>query len=346
MQKRTLAGWPRRQRREHMTPSTRLEFMFGMGFLTFFNWWVISRFAHTKTVYTQNNKRIEKDVNSDLTTLTPKTARISPQMDAVLPTLKNNSMERWLNYLLLAGPALFALIRFLIVARFDEQRLRVVLRTLDITAVVVSTAVPMLPLATGIAIAIWLRAMSAKPQWRTLHIALTGCTLTAGAGLRLPATYVVVLIIVFGSELWRRSDRVRSISGRWRWFVPSLGYVVTGFTALLAALYLIFGGAGRMWLPTEEVQTGEKSEVGFVLEAGDHDLTFMRRQGGVILIFRQEQVVRRTLCRVEESGWDSPMHPWRLLNDRSVIQMVRKDWQSAGVLPACQNSSQPSSPPT
>ncbi|MFI9815801.1 hypothetical protein [Saccharothrix variisporea] len=241
------------------------------------------------------------------------------------------NLEQWLNYAFITAPVLLALIRVLVVARFDEQRLKVLLRTLDITAVVVSTIVPVLPLLAGFVVAVVLRELSDRPWWRRRFVVLVGAFLLLGAAVKLPMAYTFVLLVVLGVELWRLSGGVERTSVVKR----RLGRLVMGLATLVAVAYVEFFGASRMWLPTEVVRTASGAETGFVLEAGDHDLTLMRRDGGRILIVRQDEVEKRTLCRLEENGWDAPRHPWRLVNDRSLYQLVTGDLESSGQLPTC-----------
>jgi hypothetical protein len=243
-------------------------------------------------------------------------------------------VERWLNYTLIVGPVVLALVRILAVARFDEQRLKVLLRTLDITAVVVSTVVPVLPLVAGFVVALTLRKLSDSPKWRLWHVMVAGGLLVVATGLAVPMAYTLVLLFVFGVELWRRSDR----GGRRRVVQRRVGVVVAVLT-MVALASLSFSGASRMWLPMEVVHTTHGVETGFVLEAADHDLTLMRRDGGRIVIMRQNEVERRTLCRLEESWWDSPRSPWRLVNDRSFEQLFTGDLESSGLLPSCRDVS-------
>jgi hypothetical protein len=55
------------------------------------------------------------------------------------------------------------------------------------------------------------------------------------------------------------------------------------------------------WMPVEEVRTKDGVHVGWVLESGDHDLTFLTSQDRQPMIIRQADIEKRTLCLLRKT---------------------------------------------
>lgn len=180
--------------------------------------------------------------------------------------------------------------RLLLFTEFDLDLIRLVARGLDFGAVAVSVFTPTLALlpALGFTLAVW-----PVRRWRPLfRVALAASSIAAAA--LLPLLWVGLSALAI-SGVWQ-SRRIAVELGRADRRSSALATLLP-----VVAAALLFNLSTGFWLPAEAIDKADGSRVvGYVVEAGDHDLTVIEQTAKRPEILRQDSVVKRTLCSTRD----------------------------------------------
>lgn len=220
-------------------------------------------------------------------------------------------------------PAMLSVARIVVFAQFDLASIQILLQTLNIAAIATDSAILLVPwLATAFAFAlgfavgqlIQLKVRSTKVRdWLTL------LTFSACAGALLGTMPFMPMGgfacgFAFASA---RNEQVSSVPGRKifrllkRFFLASalVGVVLVVALGLMGIYVRLY----QMWLPIEAVAYRGGGQFGYVLQAGDHHLTFMSHNTRKIEILKADDVESRTLCQIpnilETSLWSYETDP-------------------------------------
>ncbi|MEV8439484.1 hypothetical protein AB0425_19085 [Actinosynnema sp. NPDC051121] len=232
---------------------------------------------------------------------------------------KPESMIKRVEFLALvatAVPLLIATFNVLVLVDYDSTVLPVVVRNLDIVNVAFSVflnSFSFLPLALAVYLAdpdVDLGALIPGPHLLALLAHLMATILF----FPLSAVVATIVFLVQSMGLVSLVAKTRGMvkegvlngeSGIWRWFVhPSAGLVVRASGGIILAAFILFASfvETARWIPLERVEVKDVAYVGWVLQAGDHDLTLLERGSRKPFIFRQDDVVRRTICQEPEKS--------------------------------------------
>ncbi|MDQ2587016.1 hypothetical protein CKY47_24130 [Saccharothrix yanglingensis] len=173
-------------------------------------------------------------------------------------------------------------------ARWNMSTALVLAKTLNLASIGLFYAYFMLPLLAVYGAAWYSVSESAlrRPLRHAVPVLLGALALvfaTQPLGRTLP--YLVPLVVPVFRLFARRS----------RWMLVAIRRCVAGFVIIA---FLFVTAVGRVsWLPLEMVTTDQgEVRTGWVLESGDHDLTFMDERDDHAQIIRQNVIVSRTLC--------------------------------------------------
>ncbi|WP_143091423.1 hypothetical protein [Lentzea albida] len=220
----------------------------------------------------------------------------------------------WVPTLITVVPVVIATLKILSLAHWDYTLVPVVLRALDIGAVALAVLLTSSPLFCA-SVLYFLPRLVRLGQVHMLVGAAIGLAISLWTLFAVPVAYAAFLaptsIFVTGT-LWRHvpgiAERRQADAGP----TTAIGYVssILGKSLIsVAVIYTVFAvyiypnGAGS-WLPVEVIEKTDKSKiVAYVLEAGDHDLTAMPLSSDDPMIIRQDDVARRTLCRLARPSW-------------------------------------------
>ncbi|MFE9750726.1 hypothetical protein ACFYOT_37955 [Saccharothrix saharensis] len=209
-----------------------------------------------------------------------------------------------LGYLLVAAPVVLAFWSIFRVSGGDVEIQLLLLRTLNVPAIVYAAILPSLAGILAGVMALITRRYMTEIGSNTQRTAILQRIVTLGVAagvLFLPAVHGVLIAAMF---LWESyaSRLAERVDDRNRNFLHEVRNVAVAGMIILG---LGMGVANAsIWLPPEKVQTRQDPAgfMAYVLESGDHDLTVLR-EGPRPAIFRQDDVVARTLCtRMDHTG--------------------------------------------
>lgn len=240
----------------------------------------------------------------------------------------------WVPYITTVVPVLIATLKVLSLAHWDYVLVPVVLRALDFGAIALAVMTALSPFACLWVVNLLPRFISV----RKVH-PLLGFTLILIAALwslaTVPFLYSLPIFLSgvmamnrMASVMWGRFQREqKGESVEIETLTPErfLWQVLRG-AALLAAVILIvfftylFPNTANAWLPAEVIEKADSSKLAaYVLESGDHDLTAIPLAPDDPVIIRQDDIVKRTLCRIAGPSWlnRATSVPWWRFSERS-----------------------------
>ncbi|WP_367136083.1 hypothetical protein [Saccharothrix sp. HUAS TT1] len=196
--------------------------------------------------------------------------------------------------LLITGiPIAMVVLKALLFADFDLQVLRVVARGMDFAAVAFSTFGPTFTLLPAFALVGLYAVVPRTRKGRFTRGALFVAVLLSCSLLPLVwAAMTLVGVVGAWAQVWRP----------WEEPVQDRRVVTAVLAVPLVWGTLVFNlSMVAFWLPTEVVErTDGTRAVGYVVESGDHDLTFIHHDTRRPEILRQDSVRGRTLCSLVE----------------------------------------------
>lgn len=224
--------------------------------------------------------------------------RSAPSAAPAGPT-ENEESTQPNGYLVTLLPVGLGAIGLLSFARWNMSTALVIVKTLNLSSILLVYSYLLLgPLAfLG---CLWYvmseRLLARKFRYTLLLIAATGALLFVSQPFDLARPYMIGLVLATpaaGLMRWLIQRHHRPAAGTRR--------VVGGY---FTAIVVVIAAAIRFpWLPLEIVVTEDGRRMsGWVLESGDHDLTFMRRDSDIAEIIRQDDIVSRTLCEGKREG--------------------------------------------
>lgn len=226
-------------------------------------------------------------------------------------------------------PAFLALVRILLVARFDPFMIKVLLQTLNVPAIAAESVILWLPVAAGIGgvtIGFWTvysvqnqdRTTYDLSAWIAIALVMTGIT----AAFFLPLSWCVSGGgLCFGSAygLIKDGNRTRDFGPARRKWNKRFQVFVIWFAAVILSIGsvgLVAVRIGQMWLPVEVIEQSKGKQLGYVLHAGDHATTVASFDLRSVEIIQSEEIRSRTLCYKKQPGDEI------FLADRSIASMI------------------------
>jgi hypothetical protein len=205
--------------------------------------------------------------------------------------LRTRDRDALLGHVLVLAPVLVGVVKLLSFARWDPDNVRVVARTLDLAAITVVVVLPVLPLLLLAAAALVLNRLLVAGAGNRPLAAVAGAFALVAFFAVPPLHFSAVLLEL----LWFATVVVARRRGEDHTDPGAPLVRVTGAAVVVLALSLTTTAA---WLPSEVITRADGTrDIGYVLEAGDHDLTIMNARTGTAEILRQDDVRKRTLCR-------------------------------------------------
>ncbi|WP_199441075.1 hypothetical protein [Umezawaea beigongshangensis] len=220
-----------------------------------------------------------------------RTAGPVPVGEIVGGWLRSWDRDALLGYVLVLAPVLVGLVKLLSFARWDPDNVRVVARTLDLASITTIVVLPVLPLLLLVVAAFVLnRLLVGGAGNRALAAVAAAFALVAFFAVP-PLHFSAVLLEL----LWFTTVVVARRRGEDSTDHGAPLIRVAGAALVVLALSLTTTAA---WLPSEVIIRADGTrDIGYVLEAGDHDLTMMNARTGTAEILRQDDVRKRVLCR-------------------------------------------------
>ncbi|GAA4827310.1 hypothetical protein GCM10025787_01580 [Saccharopolyspora rosea] len=204
-------------------------------------------------------------------------------------------------------PVVLVVLRLLVVARFDPTAVKVLLQTLNVAAIATDTVILAVPYATCAALYCaghlvmrklepWVHGLRRTPVF-VLAVAavLFGGYLFISAPVGILAMFFLAGVTFTGLRRNLRTGTPASYDRLHDLLFKTLGWALLGITSA-GVLYALSLRMNEMWLPTELVVHKGEKELGYVLQAGDHDTTFMRYDRREIRIIRSDEVDSRSIC--------------------------------------------------
>ncbi|TQM83162.1 hypothetical protein FHX81_5580 [Saccharothrix saharensis] len=196
--------------------------------------------------------------------------------------------------LLLTGiPIAVVVLKTLLFADFNLQVIRVVARGIDFAAVALSTFGPTFLMLPAFALVGLYAVVPETRKGRVTRGALFVAVVLSCALLPLGWAAMTLLGLVgTAAQLWRPGRK--DVDNRR--VETAMLVVALVVSTLVSNLY-----AMTFWLPTEVVERTDGTRlVGYVVESGDHDLTFIHHDTRRPEILRQDSIRDRALCSLVE----------------------------------------------
>lgn len=191
-------------------------------------------------------------------------------------------------------PIMAAVVRIFVVSYGDSATLAVLVRTLNVTSVVVGTFAQLVPYVSAIAAyACWVRVIniSESPDRRMIGLARVYAVIATIAAMiiagfaSLSISISVAIGVLISAITIRRAAR-------------SSGFVLVGAALALALTALL---TPTMWLPAESIILKDGAQVaGYVLEVSDQYVTVLIRGAPDVRIIQQELVETRAICKSDD----------------------------------------------
>ncbi|MFD0206292.1 MULTISPECIES: hypothetical protein [Saccharothrix] len=196
--------------------------------------------------------------------------------------------------LLLTGvPIAMVVLKTLLFADFDARLIRVLGRHIDFAAVAFSAFSPTFMVLPAFAFIALYAVVPKTTKGRVVRGALFTVVLLSCALLPLLLAGMMVLGV---AATWLQVRNMREAHGFSRRTVTTILAVPLIAGTLAINLYGV-----QFWLPTEAVERTDGTRlVGYVVESGDHDLTFIAHDTRRPEILRQDSVRARTLCTLTD----------------------------------------------
>ncbi|MEV1116508.1 hypothetical protein AB0I91_15665 [Actinosynnema sp. NPDC049800] len=196
--------------------------------------------------------------------------------------------------LLLTGvPIAMVVLKALLFADFDLRLVRIVARHIDFAAVAFSAFSPTFMVLPAFAFVALYAVVPKTRKGRVVRGALFAAAVLSCALLPL---LLAGMMLAGVAVTWLEIRGMREEHGfSRRWVTAVLAIPLTACT-----LAINFHGV-QFWLPVEAVErTDGTRSVGYVVESGDHDLTFIAHDTRRPEILRQDSVRGRTLCTLTD----------------------------------------------
>lgn len=220
----------------------------------------------------------------------------------------------WVPVLITVIPVVFAALKVLSMAHWDHTLVPVVLRALDVGAVALAVLLTSSPLLCAVSL-YFIPQLVRVGQINPLVGAALGLAISLWALFAIPITYAALIVptSIFvisklrshtpGFSKPRQADVRPERSGGY--FTSFLAKPILGVAVMYVFFMVhIYPTAAGSWLPVEVIEKKDTSKVvAFVLESGDHDLTAMPLSSDDPMVIRQDDVARRTLCRLTRPSW-------------------------------------------
>ena len=229
-------------------------------------------------------------------------------------TLQTTTRTRFDIALLIAiVPIAAATIRIWMYSGGDIALFLVLLRTINIPAVLVGTAVLLVPslLLVGLVMILfdrkaraWIKARFARNSW-TITVAFPVVGIVIGYTISWP--YFVWLVIIsacavgyfFIRRFWQKRKVTKKTTNK-KSFFGSTG--PDSFIVLLSVVASFLVTPGNIWLPLEQVTiTGRESSIGYVLESTS-DWTTVLTKERTLSIIATSDLESRQLCDTHNPG--------------------------------------------
>lgn len=219
----------------------------------------------------------------------------------------------WIPYVTTLVPVLVVTLKVLALAHWDYALVPVVLRALNFAAVALAALLTLSPLLCA-GILYFLPRLIRAGQVHPLVASAIGLAVSLWALAAIPVAYAAILVpiaIYITANAWRPAppnpERRNSQNGAAdHTLSPStIKKSLTGtFAVCTVFLGYIYPNAAASWLPIEAIETEQAPTfIAFVLESGDHDLTAVPLGPDDPIIIRQDDITKRTLCRLAIRSW-------------------------------------------
>lgn len=192
--------------------------------------------------------------------------------------------------LLLTGvPITMVVLKTLVFAEFDLRLVRILARHIDFAAVAFSAFSPTFLLLPAIAFLGLYTVVPKTRKGRWIRRGLFALVVLSCALLPAMLTALTLFGVLF---TWYHARDLRQPGRDHRRTVTA-----TVAVPLIVGTLAINLSGEQFWLPTEAVERTDGTRlVGYVVESGDHDLTFIAHDTRRPEILRQDSIRSRTLC--------------------------------------------------